>query len=515
MHTVLLETEKAYRPELPAIAALFEGLNRRSVRYCQWKSSLKLDAVLQGKGSLDLLVDRKHRQLFQQVLHEKRLKPVLPPSGARQIAVEHWLGLDGASGKLFSVRVRYQLAVGDHFVKNYHLPLEDFLLDSVALRKGLKVPEAEWEIIVRCGRSLLKYRVRDFVKDLLSIRGSGLPAYTLDEIAQLVMRTTIERIRQRAERVVHIVPGAVVLEFLDTVRRNPRAGWKLFRLRRALRRALRPYQRQPRLSATFRYFREAWRRRKSFLRFSSAPKMTLPHGGFSLALIGADGAGKSTLCQALRHWLGVKLEVESFYLGSKQPSRRSRLAYLVFRIARRSHRTVANQLGEAHGLARLLGRLRDLLLAAHHLSVGHDRYRRYLAGRRKAAAGAVVLYDRYPLQSISDGAELRLLDGPQIPLLPSDHQGAWHQALARAAQNLYRGMLPPDALFVLEASPAVCWQRKPGHKLTALEAKSRVVNSLPRTAWGGEGEPRWMRINAERPLKEVLGQLKSHIWEVL
>ena len=54
-----------------------------------------------------------------------------------------------------------------------------------------------------------------------------------------------------------------------------------------------------------------------------------------------------------------------------------------------------------------------------------------VTGRRRARAGSVVIYDRYPLEAISARLDYRLLDGPQIPQLANGDRGVIARALAR------------------------------------------------------------------------------------
>jgi len=500
---------------LEAVANLFRALRGRGIRYCHWKSNTRLELALRGRTDLDLLVDRAHSQAFRQVLFEHDVKPIAAPPGKRYPGLEDYLGFDPASGQSFHLHVHYQLVLGEQFVKNYRLPLETQFLDSVRQQCGVNVPALELELIVLALRALLKYRDRDALKDVLSIRSPGLPPHILDEIRSLLAQTTLEQVAERLARVADVAPAEVVLEFLRTVVATPRAGYQFYRLRQRVRQALRPYQRYSRPQATLKYFQEMWRRRRSFLKFSPNRGMTPVNGGVTLALVGADGAGKSTMCQMLAKWLSWKLDVHVYYLGSKQPSRLSRGLYLVFRMARRSQRAVARALGEAHLFSRWVGGLRDGLLCLHHLSIGQDRYRRYLAGRKKALDGSVVIFDRYPLETISTRREYRLLDGPQIPLTVAGEHGPIIRALARMEEDLYRRFHLPDYLFVLDVSPDVSMQRKPDHSLAAVEAKTQAVGELTTTAQRDAGKSRLFHLNADLPFETVVSQLKSKLWEAL
>jgi thymidylate kinase len=507
----LLELETAAQENsfsLEALAKLFQALHQQGVRYCHWKSNLRLEQALSGQTDLDLLVDRKHSQLFRRILTEYNIKPIVSAPGKHYPAIENYLGFDPASGKLFHLHVHYQLVLGEQFVKNYRLPLETYFLDSVQLRHGVQIPAPEWELIILSLRALLKYRDRDAVKDSLPIlRRPGLPVYIVQEIEWLLGQTSLERIAEVLKEVAEVVPADIVLEFLQTVATTPRAGYQLFHLRNRLRRTLGFYQRDSRLQASLNYFQRIWRQRTSFLKFSPNRKLTPLNGGLTLALIGADGAGKSTMGQILFKWLAWKLDVHLYYLGSKQPSRLSKLLYLVFRIARRSHHTICRGLGEKNVLARLMAAFRQIWLYTYFLSIGYDRYLRYLAGRQKTTAGSIVIYDRYPLD-VS-------LDGPKIHLAAGGQMGAIARLFSRLEQNLYGKFRLLDYLVVLDVSPEVSLQRKPDHNRAAVEAKSQVVRKLIAQV---EQETGWLdvvRIDADQSFEEVLSQLKMAVWELI
>ena len=120
-------------PSLEAVAGLFQMLHAQGVRYVHWKSNIRLGLSLQGGTDLDLLVDKEHSRTFRQILLQQEIKPILPPQGQRYPGMEHYLGFDPASGKLFHLHVHYQLVLGDEYIKNFRLPLEEYFLQHTRL----------------------------------------------------------------------------------------------------------------------------------------------------------------------------------------------------------------------------------------------------------------------------------------------------------------------------------------------------------------------------------------------
>ena len=488
---------------LQTVVALFAALNGSGIRYCHWKSNLRLGRGLRGATYLDILVDPADTMRFRILLEDFGVRRMLAPPGKRYPSIADYLGCDGATGVLFHLHVHYQLVLGEQFVKNYRLPLARYFLNSARLSMGVKVPSPELELTILALRALLKYRDRDAIKDILLIRSPGIPAPIQDEIQWLAAQTTTARVYEAAAEALGSPTADTIVAFLLQMRTMPRNGRELLSLRRASRSALAPYRRLRRSRVLARYLVETVRRRNR-LRLGPPRKMTLPGRGVSVGLLGADGAGKTTVAAELTTWLGRMMEVRGYYQGSKQSSAASQGLYLVFRAFRRAHRDWSARFGVGNPAARLLAGARRLFLSAHYLSVGVDRYRRYRAGRRAVARGAVVIYDRFPLIAPLDG-----------PVIRREVGGRGTDGLARLEESLYRRFQPPDAFLVLAVDPEISLRRKPDHDREAIEAKARLLRRLMDDPELGPVAGRKVVIDAGRPLAVVLEDARRSVWGIL
>lgn len=499
---------------VPALRALLEALTAAGVRYCLWKSNVHVAAALAGDTDLDLLVDRGHTLRFREVLHRHRVHPLVPPRGGAYPATEHYLGFDPPSGRLFHLHVHYQLVLGERYVKNYRLPVEGHLLHARRLLAGVPVPAAAVELALLAVRILLKYRLRDAVKDVLGIRSPGVPEDVHAEVRWLLDQTSLGEVGAILRAWGEIVPVALASDALETVVHDRRPGLALLLLRTRLRAALRDHRRSAVLRARLRYavallHRRRWPRLRPW-----DDRMTPATGGLSAALVGSDGSGKSATAELLARWLGWKVAVVVRYMGSKQPSRRSRWLYLAFRALRRGQRALARRAGADARPARLAAGARDVALALHHLAVAGDRVRRYRAACRDVHAGRVVLFDRFPLEALSSLPEHRLLDGPQISAALGT-PGRLVAALARVEERRYACFRLPDVLVLLDVSPELGAQRKPDHRPEILAVKSRAVVELAALARASRGLVRVWQTDANRPLGVMVADIKSRLWDVL
>jgi thymidylate kinase len=499
---------------LQAVATLFQLLNQEGVRYCQWKSTHGLARALAGHTDFDLLVDRSHSRRFKEILYQCDFKPFVSHPSRQFPAIEDYLGFDEASGRLIHLHIHYRVVLGEEHVKNYYLPLETDLLNQTRYQWDIKVPAPELEVMVLAQRALLKYRDRDALRDILGFgRTGGLPQPVLGEFDYLLAQTSIDRVARALERQACWISPGVILEFLATIREAPRAGWRLLRLRRRVRRALAPYQRHSRLRAGVANF---WIELTKQWPFDRVLRRLMPGrdkhktpvaGGLMVAFIGADGAGKSTIIKHIVKWLSWRLVVRTYYMGSSQPSIRTRVWKGAADLAQIAHAGCRRVFGERNAVTRLVEAPRRLFENLRCLGDAHDRHRRYRAARRRAAQGSIVIFDRYPLEAVR--IFNRSIDGPRIAARNNGHMGWLAQRLAAAEERIYRDIPPPEHVFVLHVSPDVSQARKPEHKRELIEAKSLAIKQIS----GAEFD--LTDINADRPLEDILIQIKSTLWRLL
>ena len=466
---------------LGLVQALCSALSEESVEYCHWKSNEALDRSLTGDNDLDLLVARGDRAGFLEVLARLGFKAAELPRAREVPAVRHYYGLDRRSGRLVHVHAHFRLVLGDDTTKNFWLPIESAYLASCSHEQLLPVPAPAYELAVLVLRLVLKHATWDAQ---LQRRGT-LSASEQRELAWLLRRTDWQRTGDVVAEHVPFVAGA----WPECRRALEPDSSPLERIRAAARleRALHTFARRSRAQdASLRVARRLGRSVRSRL-VRRPVRKHLAGRGAVVALVGGDGAGKSTAVEGLVGWLSGAFAVEGVHLGRP---RRSWTTWGVTGIMAMSRRTGLLSAPAAH---RLLG----------HACTARDRRLAYTRARRLASRGGVAVCDRYPVP------QLRSMDGPRgAALLDGVPSGRIATTLARYEARQYSVFTKPDLLAVLRVDPEVAVERKTGERSDYVRRRSTEV-------WHATWDESALVVDAARSPADVLADLRVAVWDRL
>jgi thymidylate kinase len=470
----------------PLVRGLCQELEAAGVSYCHWKGNAFIDRALRAEDDLDLLVRRADVDRFTAILHGLGFKEARAASGAVP-GVSHYYGYDGEADALVHVHAYNRLIVGDDLTENYRIPVENALLAAAARRELLPMPPAELELIVFVIRKTLEHSTWEAVL-LGHGRLSAKARRELDFLLAHVDRALVERQLEQHLPFIDRELFADCLHALESqagTRRRLRAG-------RRLAARLAPYARHSRATdLTLKLWRLGLGRTRR-LRSKPSPRKRLDRGGAIVAVVGADGAGKSTVVEALCDWLGDDFAVRKVHLG--KPSWSS--ATFVLRALLKARKELLRLLRRDPG-----SRTAAMLPA---VATARDRYSTYARSARFALDGGLVICDRFPLP------QLTLMDAPQIErAIGAATPGRLVAAMSRLEQRYYRRLAPPDVLIVLRVDPEIAVQRQPS------DGPDYV-----RTRWSEIWKVDWQSlgahvIDAGRSQTEVVSDVKALVWAEL
>lgn len=481
---------------LDLIRKLCESLDHEGINYCHWKSNAALDRSAQGKNDLDLLVQRSDAAHFTEILSRCGFKETFNPADLELPGILNFYGYDHKAEKFVHVHAHYQLVMGHDMTKNFHLPIEEPYLGT-AYKNGLfKVPAPEFELILLAIRMVLKHSSWD---NILTRQGSLSKSET-QELAYLQARSDRTQIRHLLEQ---YLPNIDMELFGDCLRSIQPGCPVRDRINPAskLQKMLKAYTRYPPLIDLCLKF---WRRLVAGLQrriFRYTPKAHFSGGGALIALVGGDGAGKSTAVDELYTWLSGPYDVIKVHMGKPSWS----LATIAVR--------GILKIGRSLGLYPFSRAPLEYTLDTHSITfpgyptlirevcTARDRYLTYIKARRFTAKGGIVLCDRYPL------AQVQLMDGPQVERMSSAKQKNWFlKFLIKMENKYYRPIMLPELLVVLKVHPETAVIRKTDETEASVRARSSEIWELDL-----RDTPARV-IDANRSKPEVLSNLKALIW---
>jgi hypothetical protein len=483
---------------LSLVVALAEALDEAQIPYCHFKSNEALDRSMRGEADLDLLIGAEGASSFSEILLQLGFKEARPTAGREVPGVSQSYGLDEPTGRLVQVHAHRHLVIGDHTTKNFRLEIEPEYLAGAVAAPLLRVPQPEHELVLFVLRMVAKHCTPDA---MMMLQGR-LSASERRELSWLSERSDPDRVAGFLAAALPYVSSTL----FDRCLRAVRPGASLwFRARTAgrLHRALDADGRRSRRGdAAVRIWRRiAWGIRRLV---RGAPKKKPAGGGMLVAIVGGDGAGKTTAVADLAGWLSGPFATKRIHLGKPPPHVATLLvkgpmALLrrlgIFRVTRIPAYRLRDAAAPFPGHAWLLW----------NVLTARDRYLAYRHARRWVIGGGLVVSDRMPLP------QLRTMDGCRTSwLIGSARLGTLARRLVALEMSYYAKIKAPDILIVLRVDPAIAVRRKVGED--DPDSVRERAGEIFDTDWTGTPA---VVIDAARPPDEVASTIRRIVWSRL
>lgn len=484
---------------LNIIRELMEALDAERIVYCHWKSNAMLDRSATGENDLDLLINRSDVSRFTTILYRSGFREARVPTVQQLPGVLSYYGYDREADRFVHIHAHYQLIMGHDMTKNYRLPIERIYLESV-IRDGLfNIPAPEFELIIFVIRMVLKHSTWEAI---LGLQGT-MSSTEREELEYLQTRADQERIYEILRHDLKLLDESLFNDCMRSLQIDC-SVWFRIKAGQQLQSRLRAHARRSELLDSFLKLgrRGILAIRRHFLR--QLPKKRLASGGAIVALVGGDGAGKSTTIDELYAWFSKDFTVIKVHMGKPALSWATVAVRAILKIGQTLGfypytRSPIHHISDPNsdvfpGYPWLL---REIFTA-------RDRYLTYVKARRFANNGGIVVCDRFPLPQV------KLMDGLRSHLMINDGKtNRLIEILVRAGEKYYQQISLPELLILLKVEPEIAVQRKNDEDAAAVRARSTEIWELD---W--KETPAHV-IDASRPQAEVFSEVKALIWSEL
>ena len=488
---------------LSSIKNFLNALDENNIRYCHWKSNEHLALALDGDTDLDILFDPSQRNDLERVFVECGLKRFRSTALMQYNAIEDFIGFDQETAKIWHVHTHYRMTLGEKHLKGYTVnPWGLTLLnDSVRNEDNVWITDSSEEFVLLLSRIALKLRWRDFSKKI----GKD----DIAEINWLKSRISEDSVSVAANKLVDSKSSAIILSLLQV---NLKKKKQLLRLQKSLRKYLKPFSSYNKFTSWITrsrrelYWFNGGVRRRLGLDSCVPNRRISPSGGLLVAVLGCDGAGKSTTLKYVYKEFKKKIDVLSVYFGSGDGSSslvRKPMKVVAKKVGGKGVGTSIEKEQSRSKKKSFKSRMYSIAKIIWAISLAKEKKKKLKKVTRGRNNGLLVISDRYP-----QGQFHGMGDGP---LLNKYYESkGLLKRISHWEQKIYDSFSinPPDLTIKLIVPTEVAIARKPEMTAEEIDRKKSIVMNL-------NCSNNTVIIDTSRPFEITRGEVMKAIWDLI
>lgn len=490
---------------------LINDLNTEGINYVHWKSNIDLAEAKSGEMDLDFLVDRESFLPTVTILSRLGFKPALTISGANPPGISHFYAYDAGRDRFAHIHLFSRVLTGESFLKSHFFPFERMMLSNPDNQDRMKVASKPAELVLFIIRTYIKF---GSPLDLAFVwkKTEKIKA----ELAWLNNGSDLSKSVQLLNKHCPVIDEGLFTRCIETLNGNYPLYRKIL-LSQKVRNRIRNYSKYTWSERAVSYFHLLI----SQIRRKLGPKKkskVLQNGGTVIALVGADGTGKSTLTSEINRWLGEHLASRKMHAGKPPASLLTAPLNLAMWFGHRILILIRNRKSGDGGPARKKSSysnndsLASLMYAVRAVALAWDRRKITLKGWRSAARGEIVIFDRYP--SITRGA----MDSPRLQ--EHEKSSGWISSLyntaARLERRLYDQIPPPDVIIRLHVPVEIAKERNRSRGTEGEEPDEYIeARHAHPIEWHRSDTERIFDVSTDQPLSKTIKEIKEIVWKTV
>lgn len=491
---------------LESINKMLSSFETDNITYSHWKSNEHLEEALDGDTDLDILFSPSQRNEIEVILNRCGLKRFRATTHMQYNAIEDFIGFDKQTAKIWHLHLHYRLTLGEKHLKGYTVPWTNYFLDNRVYDNSFQTfrsrPEDEYFLLLL--RIALKLRWRDSNKKI----GQD----DIAEINWLKARSNPQKVIEIAEKLLGLPCSN---EYKILLKKDIQSKRELFKLQKLSRSSMKHFTSN---SAATSYLRRTIREfywlfsgvsRKLGINMNLPKRRVSPSGGAVVAILGCDGAGKSTTISYLTKEFGKKIDIKNSYLGSGDGSS-SIIRYPMRVVAKRvGGKGVGSSLTlEADNINEKTLALKatayNFAKAVWAITLAVEKKKKLKDITRARNNGILVVTDRYPqveVKGYNDGPLLsKFLESKFKILQKISH---WESSIYNSAyQN------PPDLVIKLMVPTDIAIMRKPEMTFREIENKKAAVKKINLSK-------NTVEVDTSKEQTSSISEVMEHIWLII
>jgi len=473
----------------------FDEIENKSIRYCHWKSINRMDEVFDGKTDIDLLIDHKDSSAFRSILSSFKAMPVRPRMWMCYPSMEDYLIYDSSSGIFYHLHLHYRLIMGKKNAKEYVLPLDEYYLKTRIKhdKYDTYIVNPELDLIVLLLRYSIKYSL--FTKYYQKLR--NIKTAELKEVQFLLPLCNESKLIKTAKDMDSIL--GTENEIYNFINHHHYLNLsKNIRKISSLKKSIKKYKRLNSLETL------SIRKLRKYLNlFAAIGRNNAKHpvqGGVTIAIVGADGSGKTTVTDALIKELRIKLSAKKYYMGfnSRSYSLKTRILALISYFPRSAKFILKNNLGKK---INILGQF--IIEYGGYL----DRKKLYLKALRDKANGMIVFFERYPLKDTIDYPQF-LFNSEDLKII---EKSRFLTKLKNILEKKYSIFKPADINVFIKTNPEIIRQRRK----MSIQTFNKIKVKFNRVDQYVENQEHFFTVDGTQSLNKVILDIKNIIFSEL